>query len=353
MDLRDGRLRFTLRDMLVPLVIVALGMALLVPYIQEAREAARRAQCIQNMKGLGLALCNFCDEHRRFPASSDVTRNPDGTIAAIDGWSFLVHLLPYIDISRQSLYETLDVDGGKPLVEPKGSGTPHLDAANTRLADLVCPSNPNSTFAGTGYVTNYKAMGATHIESLMVASPKPTVPLYDPGTPAVHPDGSLFPGTGLRLSAFGRDGAGHTIFCAETMDPKYGVWTIGAECTLVGLPSRRLDETGEWARIEFEKHEGLYYAPAGFKGEYNDQAAPEVRRLKTYLGYDFAKADPGAYVGADKRNTYGPSSAHPGVVNHLFGDGSVRSLSTGTDFAFYMFMITRNGGDPTWMGFHL
>ena len=366
MEFRDGRVQFTLRDMLVLFVIVALGLAVILPLIQQAREVSRRAQCISNMKRLGLAFHMHHDVQRKLPASCGVTRNPDGTIAALDGWSFLVHLLPFMDCAW--LYDTLDLEG-KPLVEPSGpgwSGMPHADAANTFLRGLRCPGNPNRVFvnpaASTGALTNYKAMGATHVESLMVASPKPTVPLYDPGGrhgmhrhgcfyrlggEPVHPDGACFPGRELKFAAFGKDGTAHTILAVETIDPAYGIWTVGEECTLVGLPSQQIDEGGQWVPQEYKQYRDTYYAPAGFDAKYGDEATREIQRLKTYLGYDFRKAHPGPYVGGDPRNTYGPSSGHPGVVNHLFADGTVRSIARDEDFSTYMFHIARAGGDPT------
>ena len=84
----------------------------------------------------------------------------------------------------------------------------------------------------------------------MVASPEPTVPLYNPA--GTHPDGALFPGESLSFAAFGRDGTAHTILAVETIDSAFGAWTVGAECTLVGLPSRQLDENGQSVPLEFE-----------------------------------------------------------------------------------------------------
>ncbi len=342
----------TLVEVVVLIIIGSFLLALLLPAKESAREAARRATCINNLKQLGLAFHNYHDKFKRFPPSSGVTRNADGSIAAVDGWSFAVYLLPYIEYG--GMYAKLDVQGGKPLVEPTGgkwSGTPHATAANTQLRELVCPSNANPTYvnpaAKTGALTNYKAMGATHIESLLVASPQPATPLYNPAGP--HPDGACYPGADIRLSAFGRDGAAHTILVTECIDPKYGVWTVGEECALVGLPSQFRDPSGAMAQIEFEKYADgsqTFYAPAGYNGKFEDDAAAEIRRLKTYLGYDFAASDPGPYAGVGPASTYGPSSGHPGVVNHLLADGSARSISKGVDFAAFMFAITRDGGDP-------
>ncbi len=239
------------------------------------------------------------------------------------------------------------------MVEPAGStDRPHAAAADTRFPEFLCPSNSNRRHVSgplvTGWLTNYKAMGATHIESLSVASPQPRVPLYAPEGPGRHPDGALFPEADISLPAFGKDGTAHTVLAAETADPEYGVWTLGAECTLVGLPSEQPNSDGDPIPLEFDeeaKQEFGYWAPVGYSGHFDDDAAPEIRRLKTYLGFDFARADPGPYVGLDPRNTFGPSSGHPGVVNHLMVDGAVRSFSKRIDFCIYMFLITRNGGD--------
>ncbi len=339
MDRFRARRGFTLVEVVVVIAIIALVIALLLPATESAREASRRAQCINNMKQLGLALHH---DGLGLPPSSGVTRRDDGTIAAVDGWSFLVYLLPYMEYG--SIYDTLNVETGCP--DPAADGDSSAaqkraarDARDRLLGELACPSNPNPVFVNpaneTDALTNYKAMGATHIESLSVASPGPTAPLYDPqGT---HPDGGLFPGTELKFSDFGRDGTANTILCVETIDPNFGVWTVGAECTLVGLPSQG---------ASFERYKDGYYAPAGYNGRFDDEAAHEVQELKTYLAYDFVRADPGPYEGSDARSKYGPSSGHPGVVNHLLADGAVRSLSKDVDFAAYMFLITRAGGDP-------
>ena len=85
--------------------------------------------------------------------------------------------------------------------------------------------------------------------------------------------------------------------------------------------------------------------------------------MRTYLQYDFPNADAGKYP--DPRDasvtgvqntasavppfnswTYGPSSGHPSVVNHLFGDAAVRTIRKDVDFAMYFFAITRNNSDP-------
>ena len=79
-----------------------------------------------------------------------------------------------------------------------------------------------------------------------------------------------------------------------------------------------------------------------------------MQSYRTYLAFDFSPrgADAGTYppFGPGSTNgeqpAYGPSSGHADVVNHLMGDGSVQSISKKIDAATYMFLITKNGGDP-------
>jgi prepilin-type N-terminal cleavage/methylation domain-containing protein len=369
---KSRRRGFTLVELLVVIAIIGILIALLLPAIQAAREAARRATCINNLKQIGLGFHNFHDSFRRFPAAAGVDRDQTtGQITAVQGWSFLVHLLPYMEYG--SIYDTLNIKTGYPI----GTGDSNssqaqqqaaITAENTQLGELVCPSNPNPSFrdpeAATGALTNYKAMCATHIESLGVAWETQLgqgSPLYPPGASSlpnlssIHPDGAIYPGSKTKLSGFGKDGSAHTILCTETIDDYWGVWTFGREVCLVGLPTQEVGSTGtsgyavtSFVRQTADGTQLPFYAPAGFTAKYGDEASPTERAYKPYIAFDFALSEPGQYVGCDQQyNKYGPSSGHPGVVNHLFADGSVRSIAKDEDATTYMFLITRNGGDPT------
>ncbi|HOM17489.1 MAG TPA: DUF1559 domain-containing protein, partial [Thermoguttaceae bacterium] len=118
----------------------------------------------------------------------------------------------------------------------------------------------------------------------------------------------------------------------------------------VGLPSD-IRNVGSWSVAL-----NSYYAPTGFNGKFDDEAPDSIRQLKTYLAYDFSLGDPGYYTHLEPQSTlqpngrqaqYGPSSGHPGVVNHLLADGAVRSVSKKVDFCMYFFLITKSNGDPT------
>jgi type II secretory pathway pseudopilin PulG len=345
MSEQHRRSGFTWVELVVVLLIVVVAVGLLLPGIQAAREAARLASCNSNLKQWGLALHNYHDANRRLPPSCGVSRDAAGKITATDGWSWMVHCLPFMEY--QNLYNTLDVDSGRPLVEPAGAvGTPHAQALRTLMAEGICPTYRGSPYVNASQkeaITNYKAMGATHIESLTVATDAPLVPKYDPsgldarGNPR-HPDGALFPGSTTCFADFGQDGSAHTILVAETVEPRFARWTVGAEATVVGLPGN----------VEFEAVPGQsYYAPKGtFVGGKWDEETTVNPEYRTYLNWNCEKFP---YDGGNgsKGGKYGPSSHHPSVVNHLFGDGAVRSISKDVDPAAYMFGITRAGGDPT------
>jgi type II secretory pathway pseudopilin PulG len=335
--LHDRRRGFTWPELIVIVIVVGIALAVIIPAVMAVRAAAARANCVDNMKRLALAFHNYHDRYKRFPPSSTVSRDAGGNISAVDGWGFAVPLLPYMD--KDGLYQTLDVASGRPLVEPKGArGTPHADALAMRQPDLICPAFRGSPYADpwkkTEALTNYKALGATHHESLSVASPSPLKPKY--GETKKHPDGAFFPGYGLSMADFA-DGSSNTVMLVETIEPRFARWTVGAEAAVVGLAP-----TVEFALVE----NNTFIAPRGFTyGLYEDDSTIDPS-YRTYLDWDYENFP---YDGGDGSTggRYGPSSRHSGgVVNHAFMDGCVRSLSPKTDVALYMFVLTRDGGDP-------
>ena len=92
---------FTLIELLVVIAIIAVLIALLLPAVQQAREAARRTQCKNNMKQFGLALHNYHDTLNMFPCTINA-----GNFSAPNGVGAMVHLLPYID--QAPLFNTIN-----------------------------------------------------------------------------------------------------------------------------------------------------------------------------------------------------------------------------------------------------
>jgi prepilin-type N-terminal cleavage/methylation domain-containing protein len=318
----SGRRGFTIVELIVVILLIGILIAMLPPTMGVSREAARRANCLNNLKQLGLGFQTHQATLEHLPPSCDVFRNEKGDIVADDGWSWGTYLLPYTE--RLSLWEYMNKEG-RPLDAANRS------ALHAATLDYHCPNFGDDICTKTGeVVSNYKAFGATHIESLGVASPRPTVPKYNPT--GAHPDGGIFPGSTHGMNEI-TDGTAHTFLLAETVEPTFARWTVGREMTMVGLPRT----------IEFEKVDH-YWAPAGFTPK-RFWADTTVSPNDVYLRWDY---DKNPYDGGDgsQGGKFGPGSYHPRVTNHLLADGSVKSVGKAIDAAAYMFLITRCAGDP-------
>ncbi|HVJ87774.1 MAG TPA: DUF1559 domain-containing protein [Caulifigura sp.] len=137
--LRARRSGFTLIELLVVIAIIAILIALLLPAVQQAREAARRTQCKNNLKQLGLALHNYHDTYLRFPPLYVDLRGNPGAFAALkddDGhWAWSAFILPNVD--QGPLYNQLQVN----QLNPSQSITTNRQAMQQKYEMFRCPSD--------------------------------------------------------------------------------------------------------------------------------------------------------------------------------------------------------------------
>lgn len=204
-DKRWNRRGFTLIELLVVIAIIAVLIALLLPAVQQAREAARRTQCKNNMMQLLLALENYRMAHETLPPG---TVNPAGPIRSEpEGYhmSWIVQILPYFE--QQNVYRHIDFsksiydDANKP-------------ARETRISVLVCPS---AVIQGSKAVSSYA--GSHHDAEAPID---------------VKQNGVLFLNSRIRYEDL-TDGSMYTIFLGERLlrdsDSDLG-WASGTRATL-------------------------------------------------------------------------------------------------------------------------
>ena len=147
---KSGRRRaFTLIELLVVIAIIALLIALLLPAVQSAREAARRTQCTNNLKQIGLAFFNYESSIGAFPPSMCAS-GVGNTVSWINGWSALARILPYSE--QQNLFNTANFTLWKEDVQ-------NTTTIGLNVSFLLCPSEINQQVSTHDYglagLTNY------------------------------------------------------------------------------------------------------------------------------------------------------------------------------------------------------
>jgi prepilin-type N-terminal cleavage/methylation domain-containing protein/prepilin-type processing-associated H-X9-DG protein len=134
-----GRKGFTLIELLVVIAIIGILVALLIPAVQKAREAAARTQCVNNLKQIGLALHNHVDRNSRFPTSGEGV-DATGLGTAFDLQSTFTHLLPFI--------EGGDIAAMYDMNTAYNGSTGNIVAAKSVVQTYLCPTNPARPASG-------------------------------------------------------------------------------------------------------------------------------------------------------------------------------------------------------------
>ena len=304
---------FTLVELLVVITIIGILIALLLPAVQAAREAARKMQCSNNLKQIGLALHSYHDSHNVLPFGTGYSMARAGT------WAMFI--LPYMEM--QGLYDMIDFN-------LETSDSKNAQAAKTAIAGYACPSDPASaspiftdrqTYTGArgASVNPTTAMGLWY-----PASTGPTTPdfcLYSSDPAACQgcnfgtATGGLCISAGLKGEAcfagmFGRstvcinfdmvkDGLSNTLMVGETLPSQN-------QCNCVFCNDRPVASThvplNTMADMSADSTTNYVYA-SGFK------------------------------------------SMHSGGVNFAAGDGSVHFFSETTDYLLINRLGSRNGGE--------
>jgi len=291
---------FTLIELLVVVAIIAILAALLLPAVQQAREAARRAQCKNNLKQIGIALHNYADVQRTLPPGyvSLFDANGDDTGP---GWGWAAMLLPQIE--QTPAYDAINFNVG---IEQPANSASRLPVFPVYL----CPSDDAAPFWPA--MSRDLLTGAPLAFICNVASSN-YVGMFGTSEPGVDGEGVFFRNSRIRLQDI-RDGTSQTIAVGERSHKLGEATWVGAVtgAVLSGDPS---DGIG---RSRAEAGAGMVLGHAGERRGPGDPASDANQFYSTHSG---------------------------GGVHFLFVDGHVSFLNRSFDYFTYLALATRAGGE--------
>jgi prepilin-type N-terminal cleavage/methylation domain-containing protein/prepilin-type processing-associated H-X9-DG protein len=312
MFLLSKRTGFTLVELLVVIAIIGVLVALLLPAVQSAREAARRTQCANNLKQIGLAMTNYHDLNKWFPPGS-VWVNDTATDVRNKG-NFLVRILPYIE--QQTLYQCFDFNLATNDQRLTSSSTSEL-LRGQMVPSYNCPSD---TVRRTGTAPNFVMPASYHTNfgpsSAISNNPNSSCPLYPTFQKYNRAPGN---NTGVNSPAgpFSRaewyqskmadclDGLSNTIYVGE----------VRGECSAHRAAGWSWSSGwGHWTQV-----------PINFDTCRTQAVAQAEGKDSCYANNNWNAAE-------------GFKSLHPGGCQFVFGDGSVRYLQQNIDMVTYNYL---------------
>jgi len=325
-QIRSRQPGFTLIELLVVIAIIAVLIALLLPAVQQAREAARRMQCKNNLKQLGLAFHNYADVYNALPPVRITAPDPDtGKNAVYSGWS--VCLLPFLDqVNVTNLYNF-----------NKGHYTSeNQPAVKIKLSMFICPSTPDG-------------------DRMVQLSSGPTAAQLVPDRYGAASDYyARAPQLGYIMDLKGQKGAAamasnkHTRL-AEISDGLSNTILLGEiagrpQFIVKGVPAinpgspagyEKYTNQPGWAAWSSPNAPNLYAA----KNDCTDEGA----RNSIVSGTNSPQPQRTCFINCC--NSEGLYSFHSGSANVLLGDGSVRSVNANIDADLLINLHTRDGGE--------
>jgi prepilin-type N-terminal cleavage/methylation domain-containing protein/prepilin-type processing-associated H-X9-DG protein len=350
---------FTLVELLVVIAIIGILVALLLPAVQAAREAARRSACVNNQKNLALACLNFESTHKALPYARKVDQ--------WDSYTWLQEILPYIE--QQAVYDNFrDISSAGPMAgvdkggwSPAGDDAQKRSARHTQIPPYYCPSDTTPVQNEMGSPTwglwrgNYRA--------------------------SVGSENNLYGDTDATLSLFRRDATvNKTVFGPGCFEVKSRLLTSTGQITdstnKYWKPKRmRLGEISDGTSSTIMLAEGIsatevvdwggvmgsvIYGNMGgalFATLYgpNEAAVPDQvlgpcpRQQGDSQYPDTAPCTGGGHPGEGQpgggATHVAARSHHPGGVNVAMADGSVDFKTDGVDVAYWRSLGTRGNGD--------
>lgn len=334
---------FTLVELLVVIAIIGILIAMLLPAVQAAREAARRMQCLNNLKQLGLAVLNYEQTNGSFPRGSVMDTYPAGGFGKItvhQHGSFLVHLLPYIE--EQILFDACNFSDCTSRYSVT-SGE-HVRRKTGRIHSIwisayQCPTNSSREYLGGNPLYRGTPAGTESLENATAdyGACIGNQAFYD----GCHPRGNMF-GTGSAVHSDTEDGSQISgVFGHMNWAAKINEITDGMSSTIMIGEVR--------PKCSWHLWDGWMHINAN---SWIATTAP--------INYPTCPGEPGYAKGTCENagndggreawsSAQGFKSLHPGGANFVFCDGSTHFLTDTIDYELYQRMgDRRDGGVVEW-----
>ncbi|MEM8944658.1 MAG: DUF1559 domain-containing protein [Planctomycetota bacterium] len=332
---------FTLVELLVVIAIIGVLVALLLPAVQSAREAARRNSCVNNLKQITLALTNRETIAGNYPASFEI--EPGTTLSTNNGsWSIQAQLLPFLE--EGAAFATINFDLPWDDIENRNSGVPTL-----RVPMYLCPSEVNDTVRiknGEDFVYPHNYGG--NFGRWLV---------YDPVDSTNVGDGVFFVNSDLRAAQV-TDGLSNTFAFAEvkaftsyirnTSDPGPQIPDEPNQLPMSGDIKLGVDTNSNTGHTEWPDgrvhHSGFttVFTPnfsVPYEGDGSDKQGNLTYDIDVNTQKEGNSATQPSYAAITAR------SYHRGGVNAALLDGSVHFVTDGIDRVVYRAMSTRDQGE--------
>jgi prepilin-type N-terminal cleavage/methylation domain-containing protein/prepilin-type processing-associated H-X9-DG protein len=338
---RTSRAGFTLIELLVVIAIIGVLIALLLPAVQSAREAARRSQCVNNLKQLGLAIANYESAHTMLPPTCTYS------VAVVgNDFSMKAHLMPFLE--QTMVYSATNYSFAY-------NSAQNATATSTRIQNFLCPSDGN---------TNNRAMGSAPTKIFAETNYGNNIGVsmsFNGGNfdgPA-HSLGSTIGGP-VNLSRI-TDGTSNTAIFSEwtkgrnqagVNDPKFQVYRLGEtiswtaplspiiEGDLASTLNRLKSLCGQSTTISFPtKGYSWMFMECGVGGGYSHIMPPNSKACQ----WDNLAGNPNG--NAKHATLIGASSYHSGGVNVGMLDCSVRFVKDSVNILTWAGIATMSGGE--------
>ncbi len=329
---RRGR-GFTLIELLVVIAIIAVLIALLLPAVQQAREAARRSQCRNNLKQIGLALHNYHDVYNQMPLGGNGVWQATGAWDAAPATSWMVAVLP--NLEQAQIFNTFNFGHRAHMTDavnrgfPQWQGSVNWTGGKQEVETYLCPSDSRRVVDANWKRVSYSgSMGDTSMGSWNIAGPFESF-----AAPA-----NLFPTHGNTFQ-------GHQV---------RGMFNrLGANIDFRGTTDGLANTIAVGEVLSYENGRGNGNHVNGWVW-YNHGAAHTSTIIPiNYKNRATTNDPPGASCpGADPNRldcagwwptSWGFDSEHAGGANFLFSDGTVRFLSDSIDHKLYQSLGSRDG----------